>query len=334
MKRLITIFLLLLFLTACGKTAYNSDSFSSNSFSYSSFSEAKKIPVVYCHDLLNHPSIRMSQFGFMDKANELKIYDPQVIETFTVPAIDQAQKIQPKGILFIIDPLYFQDFTKEISNSGVKIVLSSIEFEGEEYRELISCNPYEDPTEWFTVVAKYMLQQLSERKIEQGVIVFSRNRRYYPSFVKYIEENSDFVVVDNATVTGGDMKQSVVQQYKDDIVAVYSDDTNPDEWETVLGNSLEETGILYVASYESKENLNALKKRKIQAIITVPRYEQGYVGMEMLDRVLKGETFTGGEWHPMLPVRTITADGTGKNGPDFYLDLWERVEAFSDTVEQ
>ena len=56
--------------------------------------------------------------------------------------------------------------------------------------------------------------------------------------------------------------------------------------------------------------------------------------MEMLDRVLKGETFTGGEWHPMLPVRTITADGTGKNGPDFYLDLWERVEAFSDTVEQ
>jgi len=62
----------------------------------------------------------MSQFGFMDKANELKIYDPQVIETFTVPAIDQAQKIQPKGILFIIDPLYFQDFTKEISNSKKK----------------------------------------------------------------------------------------------------------------------------------------------------------------------------------------------------------------------
>ena len=54
----------------------------------------------------------------------------------------------------------------------------------------------------------------------------------------------------------------------------------------------------------------------------------------MLDRVLKGETFEGDAWQPALPTYIVTADGTGKNGPDFYLDLWERVEAFSDTVEQ
>ena len=56
--------------------------------------------------------------------------------------------------------------------------------------------------------------------------------------------------------------------------------------------------------------------------------------MEMLDRVLKGETFEGDAWQPALPTYIVTADGTGKNGPDFYLDQYARAEALFGPADQ
>ena len=112
-----------------------------------------------------------------------------------------------------------------------------------------------------------------------------------------------------------------------DIVAVYNPLGSPDEWSAVLGQSPKGAKIVYIAGVASEDNLHALMDGEIDAIVSRPYYEAGYIGMEMLDRVLQGETFAEDAWQPALPSYIVTADGAGKNGPDFYLDQYARAEA-------
>ncbi len=97
-----------------------------------------------------------------------------------------------------------------------------------------------------------------------------------------------------------------------DIVAVYNPLGSPAEWSAVLAPSPKQAKIVYIAGVTSEDNLHALIDGEIDAIVSSPCYEAGYIGMEMLDRVLQGETFAEDAWQPALPSYIVTADGAGK----------------------
>ena len=362
MKRIISLILLLvILLSACdnlrsdstASTSVISDGTPNSSESEESY---RQNVVMLCMGAIKNPAMQLIQLGFVEKAKQLEHYEP-VISGLEDGSIDELQDqwakdaaaCNPYGfVMWGADELY-KDFFHEQYKNGAKFVVpyfDPLEYSySTDFGLMIGANPICDEIARGRQAADYILQCLEADGIHSGTIVFHYDSYYYPGFRDRIEELSDFTVVDLKLTIGSSREESIkfdvprIQDALDlysDIVAFYNPVSGDPSsiWEIALGEPLSQTGIIGVTSMQDKAALTSLREGKISAIITNPFYEAGYVGMEMLDRLLQGETFEGDAWQPTLPTYIVTADGTGKNGPDFYLDLWERVEAFSDTVEQ
>ena len=338
----------LLLFTACTRGNYTSESITSTSVS-SSDSLPPKDVVIVCSGAINHYVPRLLRLGFFEKAYELQEYTPMtsglpegaIIELYEewARAIDANNA---RGVILWIADETVSEFLSNQHADGVKIVIPYFDvsaLNAPNASELsggtIDANPICDEGKRLSDAAEYIVNRLTQNGVTSGTIAFHGNSYYQPAFREYIEANSSFSVVEGSIYDGVDNTPTIRDMVDhNDIVAVYNPLATPDEWAAVLGQSPKDAGIVYVAGTAGEDNLHALIAGEIDAIVSRPYYEAGYVGMEMLDRILKGETFEGDAWQPALPTYIVTADGTGKNGPDFYLDLWERVEAFSDTVEQ
>ena len=338
----------LLLFTACTRGNYTSESITSTSVS-SSDSLPPKDVVIVCSGAINHYVPRLLRLGFFEKAYELQEYTPMtsglpegaIIELYEewARAIDANNA---RGVILWIADETVSEFLSNQHADGVKIVIPYFDvsaLNAPNASELsggtIDANPICDEGKRLSDAAEYIVNRLTQNGVTSGTIAFHGNSYYQPAFREYIEANSSFTVVERRVGDGIDNTPTIRDMVDhNDIVAVYNPLATPDEWAAVLGQSPKDAGIVYVAGTAGEDNLHALIAGEIDAIVSRPYYEAGYVGMEMLDRILKGETFEGDAWQPALPTYIVTADGTGKNGPDFYLDLWERVEAFSDTVEQ
>ena len=362
MKRIISLILLLvILLSACDNL--RSDSTASTSVisdgtpnsSESGVLSSRNV-VMLCTGVTKHPNIQLIQLGFVEKAKQLGFYEPVIsglaygsTEEFIYQWAKDADVYNPDGFVVWGATGIYIDFFPELYEKGAKFVAPYFDLLEYDYSidfiNMIEANPICDEIARGRQAADYILQCLEADGIHSGTIVFHYDSYYYPGFRDRIEELSDFTVVDLKLTIGSSREESIkfdvprIQDALDlysDIVAFYNPVSGDPSsiWEIALGEPLSQTGIIGVTSMQDKAALTSLREGKISAIITNPFYEAGYVGMEMLDKLLQGETFEGDAWQPALPTYIVTADGTGKNGPDFYLDLWERVEAFSDTVEQ
>ena len=338
----------LLLFTACTRGNYTSESITSTSVS-SSDSLPPKDVVIVCSGAINHYVPRLLRLGFFEKAYELQEYTPMtsglpegaIIELYEewARAIDANNA---RGVILWIADETVSEFLSNQHADGVKIVIPYFDvsaLNAPNASELsggtIDANPICDEGKRLADAAEYIVSRLAQNGVTSGTIAFHGNSYYQPTFREYIEANSSFSVVERRVGDGIDNTPTIRDMVDhNDIVAVYNPLATPDEWAAVLGQSPKDAGIVYVAGTAGEDNLHALIAGEIDAIVSRPYYEAGYVGMEMLDRILKGETFEGDAWQPALPTYIVTADGTGKNGPDFYLDQYARAEALFGPADQ
>ena len=338
----------LLLFTACTRGNYTSESITSTSVS-SSDSLPPKDVVIVCSGAINHYVPRLLRLGFFEKAYELQEYTPMtsglpegaIIELYEewARAIDANNA---RGVILWIADETVSEFLSNQHADGVKIVIPYFDvsaLNAPNASELsggtIDANPICDEGKRLSDAAEYIVNRLTQNGVTSGTIAFHGNSYYQPAFREYIEANSSFSVVEGSIYDGVDNTPTIRDMVDhNDIVAVYNPLATPDEWAAVLGQSPKDAGIVYVAGTAGEDNLHALIAGEIDAIVSTPYYEAGYVGMEMLDRVLKGETFEGDAWQPALPTYIVTADGIGKNGPDFYLDQYARAEALFGPADQ
>ena len=338
----------LLLFTACTRGNYTSESITSTSVS-SSDSLPPKDVVIVCSGAINHYVPRLLRLGFFEKAYELQEYTPMtsglpegaIIELYEewARAIDANNA---RGVILWIADETVSEFLSNQHADGVKIVIPYFDvsaLNAPNASELsggtIDANPICDEGKRLSDAAEYIVNRLTQNGVTSGTIAFHGNSYYQPAFREYIEANSSFSVVEGSIYDGVDNTPTIRDMVDhNDIVAVYNPLATPDEWAAVLGQSPKDAGIVYVAGTAGEDNLHALIAGEIDAIVSRPYYEAGYVGMEMLDRILKGETFEGDAWQPALPTYIVTADGIGKNGPDFYLDQYARAEALFGPANQ
>ena len=338
----------LLLFTACTRGNYTSESITSTSVSSSDSSPPKDV-VIVCSGAINHYVPRLLRLGFFEKAYELQEYTPMtsglpegaIIELYEewARAIDANNA---RGVILWIADETVSEFLSNQHADGVKIVIPYFDvsaLNAPNASELsggtIDANPICDEGKRLSDAAEYIVNRLTQNGVTSGTIAFHGDSYYQPAFREYIEANSSFTVVERRVGDGIDNTPTIRDMVDhNDIVAVYNPLATPDEWAAVLGQSPKDAGIVYVAGITSEDNLHALIAGEIDAIVSTPYYEAGYVGMEMLDRILKGETFEGDAWQPTLPTYIVTADGTGKNGPDFYLDQYARAEALFGPADQ
>ena len=338
----------LLLFTACTRGNYTSESITSTSVS-SSDSLPPKDVVIVCSGAINHYVPRLLRLGFFEKAYELQEYTPMtsglpegaIIELYEewARAIDANNA---RGVILWIADETVSEFLSNQHADGVKIVIPYFDvsaLNAPNASELsggtIDANPICDEGKRLSDAAEYIVNRLTQNGVTSGTIAFHGNSYYQPAFREYIEANSSFSVVEGSIYDGVDNTPTIRDMVDhNDIVAVYNPLATPDEWAAVLGQSPKDAGIVYVAGTAGEDNLHALIAGEIDAIVSRPYYEAGYVGMEMLDRILKGETFEGDAWQPALPTYIVTADGIGKNGPDFYLDQYARAEALFGPADQ
>ena len=338
----------LLLFTACTRGTYTSESITSTSVSSSDSSPPKDV-VIVCSGAINHYVPRLLRLGFFEKAYELQEYTPMtsglpegaIIELYEewARAIDANNA---RGVILWIADETVSEFLSNQHADGVKIVIPYFDvsaLNAPNASELsggtIDANPICDEGKRLSDAAEYIVNRLTQNGVTSGTIAFHGDSYYQPAFREYIEANSSFTVVERRVGDGIDNTPTIRDMVDhNDIVAVYNPLATPDEWAAVLGQSPKDAGIVYVAGITSEDNLHALIAGEIDAIVSTPYYEAGYVGMEMMDRVLKGETFEGDAWQPTLPTYIVTADGTGKNGPDFYLDQYARAEALFGPADQ
>ena len=338
----------LLLFTACTRGNYTSESITSTSVS-SSDSLPPKDVVIVCSGAINHYVPRLLRLGFFEKAYELQEYTPMtsglpegaIIELYEewARAIDANNA---RGVILWIADETVSEFLSNQHADGVKIVIPYFDvsaLNAPNASELsggtIDANPICDEGKRLSDAAEYIVNRLTQNGVTSGTIAFHGDSYYQPAFREYIEANSSFTVVERRVGDGIDNTPTIRDMVDhNDIVAVYNPLATPDEWAAVLGQSPKDAGIVYVAGTAGEDNLHALIAGEIDAIVSRPYYEAGYVGMEMLDRILKGETFEGDAWQPALPTYIVTADGIGKNGPDFYLDQYARAEALFGPANQ
>ncbi len=344
MKKLCILSLVcLLLFTACTHGNYPPASSTSTSLSSPDSAPLKDV-VMVCSGAINHPVVRLLRLGFFEKAYELQGYTPMASGLTEGSAAELyaewARAIDANNargvILWVADDTAIEFLSNQHAN-GVKIVIPYWDvsaLNGPNNSGIasapgtIDANPICDEGKRLSDAAEHIVNRLTQNGVTSGTIAFHGNSYYQPAFREYIEANSSFSVVDGFVSDGIDNTPTIRNMVENnDIVAVYNPLGSPDEWSAVLGQSPKGAKIVYIAGVASKDNVHALMDGEIDAIVSRPYYEAGYIGMEMLDRVLQGETFAEDAWQPALPSYIVTADGAGKNGPDFYLDQYARAEA-------
>ena len=355
MKRIISFLLLLmLLLSACDNSQNNPSANVSSLPEGTSTSSGSKKPstqtvALLIMGVLDHPTMQLIQLGFVEKAEQFEHYEP-VISGLTNGSTEEVlyqwekdvDAYNPDGFVMWAADDTASEFLSNQHAAGLKIVIPYFDvsaLNAPNASELsggtIDANPICDEGKRLSDAAEYIVNRLTQNGVTSGTIAFHGDSYYQPAFREYIEANSSFTVVERRVGDGIDNTPTIRDMVDhNDIVAVYNPLATPDEWAAVLGQSPKDAGIVYVAGTAGEDNLHALIAGEIDAIVSRPYYEAGYVGMEMLDRILKGETFEGDAWQPTLPTYIVTADGTGKNGPDFYLDQYARAEALFGPANQ
>ena len=76
------------------------------------------------------------------------------------------------------------------------------------------------------------------------------------------------------------------------------------------------------------EKLEFISNGSVDACISNPGYEEGYVGMEILDNLLGGRLYNISEehWRQELPGPLVYSGGIGKENPAYHDELFHRVK--------
>ena len=76
------------------------------------------------------------------------------------------------------------------------------------------------------------------------------------------------------------------------------------------------------------DNLDILTAGKVDALVASPLYEEGYLGLALIDNMMHGRVYnlSEGLWWQELDNCIIRKDGEGITGPAYYYDLFTRAQ--------
>ena len=326
-------------------TSLPQSSLPQSSSSLSETSDTITTNIALCMMSSKYTSYQLVQLGFLEKAAEMREYNAELCVSGELPVQDMLEYFdhyikenEIEGFIYWGSGATDFDFIKDQYNNGVKTVIPYFDLKmaiSESEYMYVGGNPISNEYARHIQAADILVEQLKTRGINSGSIVYYAPYTDY-GFADRIQAISNYKVIPiylefNREKDIEKIKNMTINN--EDIIAV-CDAVYTSYWNDLYGQYKNHAELVYISMYNFPEVLTALKNGQISAIITEPYYEAGEFGMEMLDRVLKGETFEGDAWQPALPTYIVTADGTGKNGPDFYLDQYARAEALFGPANQ
>ncbi len=350
MVALIVVLELLYILSGCsGSLAESSSSATAESvyvhMSESVPSETNRSAAV-CMGSVSHPVCRIVQLGFMEKADELG-YEGHILglsegstQELYACWLEGAKEYDIAGaVCWVVDDSAYE-FLKELHGMGVKTVAATMPHDYIKTRDFIDVNLRHSRVDDSIMVADFIGQSLFDRGLFSGSIAVTMNgysSNYYlegsNAFWTYMPTRyPDYTYLD-AMYEGAVPEEAVakVQQLileHPEIIAAFGMSNNS---ALVWANGKKAAGrpdILVAAYSDSRDGLDLLAAGDVDVLVGQPLYEAGYVGLELIDRLLNGKVYNTSEalWIQKLETHLIYQGGKGKHDPAYYYAIHARAE--------
>jgi ribose transport system substrate-binding protein len=310
--------------------------------------DPSKVKVAYASSILNHPTIRLFALGFMKAAQDLGYTQAKIVGTESDDSSEALAAIQAfvaeggKGIVTPWENNSADAVFAAAARQGVVIATPHFNHAGPDgkWPEGIKFGMGCDPAKYGAEAAEIMAKQLSGKR---GSVAITQNNRNITenaasdSFIKTWNSLGSKYDIRNIRLLpiqleGGVLDQAtavnlaIIQSNRDIVGAFGTTGNSPISWGDAATKAGRQPGEICIIGMDATEgNLDYLEQGKVFAIVAQPLYEEHYMAMEYLDKVLRGQTVP--EWtHIDAPI--VTRDGTDKNGPVYHRALAEEVKRF------
>jgi ribose transport system substrate-binding protein len=310
--------------------------------------DPSKVKVAYASSILNHPTVRMFELGFMKAAQDLGYTQAKIIGTESddgAEALAAMQAFLAEGGQGIITP--WENNTADVffAQAGRQNCIIGIpHFDHRKsdgtYPSGIIFGMACDPTAYGAASADIMAKKLDGKSGSVAITQNNRNitenaasdsfiatwntlgSKYNIRNIKLLPIQLEGGVLDQATA----VNLAIIQANRDLIGAFGTTGNSPVSWGDAAQKAGKAPGEIAIIGMDATEgNLDYLEAGKVFAIVAQPLYEEHYMGMEYLDKVLRGQKVE--PWTPMdAPI--VTKDGAGKNGPAYHRAIAAEVKTF------
>ena len=309
-------------------------------------SSAEKMPsAAICMGSIRHPIHRLVQLGFMEAADELG-YEGHILglaESSIQELLDcwlqGAREYDIAGAVCWVGDESAYEFLKELHGMGVKTVVPHFPHNYYETKDFIDVNAYADLDQALYDAGEYLVERLRERGIRSGALGVSvsgpallhEDVMEYMSYMesKYPEYRmADMLLEHSETETSIERMVEYIEANPDLVGVVGRTGASAITWSRAKSRAGREDIFAMGMDY-SENNLDVLTSGGIDALVCLPLYEAGSVGLELIDSLLQGAVYQEEEeqWHCELDIRIVTKDGQGQNGAAYYNAMYARSAA-------
>ena len=318
----ICILALCLSLCACGKTEITESKPEESIIeSEPTETETSKGTLALCMGSVEHPTLRLTQYGFIKTANELGykakicgLSDGSMVELLAEwGTLLTDTDIQGVAVWNSSDAVY--ELLRNFRENGIHTVVPYWEHDYTETHEFIECNPCEDQYAEGTALAEFLLQKLKEKGINKGTIGMTRSRTasimpdsYEKGFTK-VFESTDYTMA-NPAPAGAELQEGIgiAEKYLNeypDMIAAFSLVTGGNKaWTQAKANT--NRNDVTVVGCELGEPID---DTDTEGFMIQPIYEAGVEAAKALAALNEGKTYTEAEWNPPLPVNIVDREG-------------------------
>lgn len=310
--------------------------------------DPSEITLTWASILTNHPVLRCCELGFVEACQELG-YNYQIVGSEGTDfnemnaAAEAAAAAGSSGILSWVGD--------EVAANGVTILKNDYDcvvgaphmyWEEGSVPGLafsLAC----DSTTYGTEVANFMAERLEGKTgsiaITQAAYVTNEDAAAaaFTARISALQAEGKLagVTVLEPVLEGGDditestnVNASIIQAHPDLIGAFSTTGSGPVTWSNAARKCGKEAGDLVIVSMDyTADNLAELESGYCTAIVAQPLYEEGYIGVQYIDSILRGEPV---DYWTELDAPLVYNGGEGVHDPATYVDILSRVDNMFD----
>lgn len=346
MNRIFTVVLvvieLFIFLCACG----GAQTPPASPAAAPSSSSAEEMPsAALCMSVVNHPTHRLVQLGFLETAEELG-YEGRVLglaEGTAQQVHDEwlrgAKEYGISGAAFWGGGDAGYETIKELHGMGVKTVAMHSLHDYWTTKDFIDVTAHSDWRQAVLDAGEYLMNCLREDGVLSGSIgisltgpgpTFEEIHSLYTYFETYYPEYDilDCVYPGSGQAVAEKAVTEYIASHPDMVGALGMTGNSAPAWARAKSETGREDVVVVAMDY-TPENLDALASGGVDALLGQPLYEEGAAGMECIDRLLGVREFPlpEAEWRRKSEPYFIRRGGAGVCDINRYRDMYKRVEA-------
>jgi ribose transport system substrate-binding protein len=312
--------------------------------------DPSKMKVAFVYRILNHPTIRMWEYGFIKAAQDLGYTQAKILGTETSDiseAIAAYNAFVAEGGRGIVMPVPDSSLYVALANAyrtGGAITgtahYNHLREDGTLPEGLFFCTA-SDPVKYGAAAAELLAGELSGKTGSVAVTQAGRNlienaasdsfiatwngplqNKYNIRNIRVLPVQLETAVLDQAT----NINLAIIQANPDLLAAFGTTGGSPISWGDAASKAGKREGELLIVGMDATTgNLDYLENGKCFAIVAQPIFEEFYLAMDYLDKVLRGQEVP--KWTP-LDAPLVTRNGQGPNGPAYHRKLAAEANAF------